>query len=128
MIWALLAILGVPIWLIVGVLLSVWFSRRRFRAQEGVFALSIRPQGEQKWPRTVAYGRCFRGIIVVNRGVALTSTSIHEVDGIAELALDDPPRKPAEAVGRLLTVEDGSVFEVAVGAADAPRLEVFSHS
>ena len=119
MIWVLLAALGVPIWLIVGVLLSVWLSRRRFRAQEGVFALSIRPQGDQKWERTVAYGRCFRGIIVVNRGVALTSTSIHEVDGIAELALDDPPRKPAEAVGRLLTLEDGSVFEVAVGPADS---------
>jgi hypothetical protein len=56
------------------------------------------------------------------------STSIHEVDGIAELVLDDPPRKPADAVGRLLKVEDGSVFEVAVAAADAPRLEVFSNS
>lgn len=128
MIWALLAILGVPIWLIVGVLLSVWFSRRRFRAQEGVFALSVRPQGDQNWPRTVAYGRCFRGVIVVNRGVALTSTSIHEVDAVTELAIDDPPRKPADAVGRLVTVEDGSVFEIAVAAADASRLDALSPS
>ena len=122
MIWALLAILGVPIWLIVGVLLSVWFSRRRFRAQEGVFALSVRPQ------RTVAYGRCFRGVIVVNRGVALTSTSIHEVDAVTELAIHDPPRKPADAVGRLVTVEDGSVFEIVVAAADASRLDALSPS
>ena len=126
MIWALLALLGVPIWLIVGVLLSVWLSRKKFRAQDGVFVVSIRPQGEQKWPRTVAYGRCFRGVIAINRGVALTNTSIHQIDGVAELKLDEPPRKPADAVGRVLTVEDGSSFEVAIGASDASRLDTLN--
>jgi hypothetical protein len=123
MIWALLAMLGVPIWLIVGVLLSVWLSRKKFRAQDGVFALSIRPQGEKKWPRTVAYVRCFRGVIAINRGVALANTSIHEIDGVGELKLDEPPRKPADAVGRVLTLKDGSSFEVAIGASDAARLD-----
>jgi hypothetical protein len=65
-IWALLALLGVPIWLIVGVLISVWYSRRHFRAQDGACVLSIRAHVEQRWPRTPAHGRCSGGIDVVN--------------------------------------------------------------
>jgi len=123
-IWILLGLLGVPIWLIVGVLVAVFYSRRHFRAQDDVFELSIRSQGEEKWPRRPAYGRCFRGIIVVNTGLALVRNTIQEVDDITDLALDQPPRKPADAVGRLLTLRDGSPIEVAVAAVDASRLDV----
>ena len=126
MIWALLAVLGVPIWLIAGLLLSVWLSRRQLRAEEGVFVLSVRAQGDEKWPRAVAYARCFRGIIVVNRGAALLRTSILEIDAVAELDLDDPPRKPAGAVGRLLTCADGSSLEVAVAPVDVVRFDRLS--
>jgi len=122
-IWALLVLLGVPIWLIVGVLISVWYSRRHFRAQDGVFVLSIRAHGEQRWPRTPAYGRCLGGIIVVNRGVALLRTSINEVVRVDELEIDQPPRKPSNAVGRLVTLADGSLIDVAVAEADSTRLD-----
>lgn len=124
MIWVLLGLLGVPIWLIVGALLSVVYSRRSFRTQDEVFDLSIRRPGDEKWPRQPAHGRCFRGIIVVNKGLALIRTEIHEVDDIAVLELDPPPRKPADAVGRLVTLRDGSSIEVALADADASRLDV----
>ena len=126
MIWALLALLGVPIWLIVGVLVSVWYSRRHFRAQDGVFVLSIRAHGDQRWPRTPAYGRCFPGIIVVNRGVALLRTSIHEIVQVDELEIEHPPRKPPDPVGRLVTLVDGSLIDVAVAEADSPRLDALA--
>ncbi len=126
MITILLALLGVPIWLIVGVLIAVVYSRRNFRAQDGVFELSLRAQGDEKWPRRPAYGRCIRGIIILNKGLALVRTTFHEVDQVADLTLDQPPRKPADAVGRLLTLSDGSLIEVAVAPDDASRFDVLT--
>ncbi len=128
MIWALLVFLGVPIWLIVGVLISIWYNRRHFRAQDGVFAVSIRSHGEQKWPRTREYGRCFRGIIIVNRGLALVRTSVYEVVQVDDLAVDQPPRKVADPVGRLVVLEDGSSIEVAVASVDSTRLDALVRS
>ncbi len=126
MITILLSLLGVPIWLIVAVLIAVVYRRRKFRAQDDVFELSLRAQGDEKWPRQPAFGRCIRGIIVVNEGLALVRTTFHEVDQVADLTLDQPPRKPANAVGRLLTLSDGSLLEVAVAPDDASRFDVLT--
>jgi len=51
MIWALLAILGVPIWLIVGALIGGNMARRRFINTPGVFPLRVRPLPSEdgKW-------------------------------------------------------------------------------
>ena len=126
MITILLSLLGVPIWLIAAVLIAVVYRRRKFRAQADVFELSLRAQGDEKWPRQPAFGRCIRGIIVVNEGLALVRTTFHEVDQVADLTLDQPPRKTANAVGRLLTLSDGSLLEVAVAPDDASRFDVLT--
>ena len=102
------------------------YRRRKFRAQADVFELSLRAQGDEKWPRQPAFGRCIRGIIVVNEGLTLLRTTFHEVDQVADLTLDQPPRKPANAVGRLLTLSDGSLLEVAVAPDDASRFDVLT--
>ena len=39
--WALLAVLGVPIWLLVGLLTAVLVARRRFQAQSDVICLEL---------------------------------------------------------------------------------------
>lgn len=57
MIWATLAFLGVPIWLVVGALIGALFSRHQFRAQPDVVPLLFREAGDEKWPRRLAYGR-----------------------------------------------------------------------
>jgi hypothetical protein len=102
MLWALVAILGVPIWLVVGVLVGVVLSRRNFQRDDGVFAFNVRPERAPKWPRQVVYGRRVRDVLVTNRGAALVRTEFHAVDAVADLELDDPPRKPAESCrGRL---------------------------
>ena len=121
-----LAVLGVPIWLIVGALLSVLWSRRMFRAQDGVFMMSVRQPGEEKWPRMVAFGRCYPRVLVVNKGLALLRTSIYTIDRVADQGIDQQPRKPADAVGRILTCGDGSSIEVAVAAVDAPKLDALA--
>ena len=128
MLWALLALLGVPIWLVVGVLVGVVLSRRNFQREDGVFAFNVRPEGASKWPRQVVYGRQVRDVLVTNRGAALVRTEFHAVDGVAELVLDDPPRKPADAVGRLVTVADGSCLEVAVSEADVGHVDALARA
>ena len=123
MIWALLAILGVPLWLVVGILVGVVLSRRNFRRQDGVFALAARSAGAAKWPRSRIYGRQVRDVLVVNRGAALLRTEFYVVDAVADLALGAAPKKLPEAVGRLLTLDDGTSLEVAVARQDVARLD-----
>jgi hypothetical protein len=123
MIWALLAILGVPIWLVVGILIGVVSSRRRFQREDDVFPLKARPEGASKWPRGLVFGRQVRDVLVTNRGAALLRTEFHAVDEVAHLTLDDRPKKPADAVGRLVTLADGSRLEVAVSAHDAEHID-----
>lgn len=128
MIWALLAILGVPIWLVVGILAGVLLSRRNFRRQDGVFAFNIRPEGASKWPRRVVYGRQVRDVLVINRGVSLVRTEFHAVDEVTNLALADPPKRPADAVGRLVTVADGRRLEVAVSELNAEHVDALARA
>ena len=42
MIWVLLAALGVPLWIVVGVLMGALWSRRRFKREPGAFAAKLR--------------------------------------------------------------------------------------
>lgn len=126
MIWALLAILGVPLWLIVGLLAGVVLSRRNFRRQDGVFALKVRSEGAAKWPRTLIYGRQVRDVLVTTRGAALLRTEFHAVDEVADLALADRPKKPTVAVGRLVTLADGTRLEVAVSGRDAAHVDALA--
>lgn len=122
MIWALLAILGVPVWLIAGALGAMLWSRRRCRAQEGVFALAIRRAGEDSWPRSGAYGRLFRDVLVVNRGLALARTEVYPIVDVQRFDLAEPPRKMVDPSARRLGVEGGTI-EVAVSADVGRRLD-----
>ena len=48
---------------------------------------------------------------------------MNEVVRVDELEIDQPPRKPSNAVGRLVTLADGSLIDVAVAEADSTRLD-----
>lgn len=123
MIWILLAALGVPIWMVVGVLGGTLWSRRRFKAGDGVFEIAIRDAGEDSWPRMVGYARAVHGVLVVNVGLALLRTRINGVSQVEEIHVDKSPKKIAGAVFRRLTFDDGTSVEAAVSSADAARLD-----
>lgn len=122
MIWALLALLGVPIWLIVGVLGGVWLTRRAFRQQPGVFEVAVRAADAEKWPRGVADGRIVSDVLIINRGAALLRTDIRAID-VSGLDIGDGPKRPGGAVGRSVLFADGSRDEVAVAADIAEQLD-----
>jgi hypothetical protein len=123
MIWALLAILGVPIWLIIGLLASIGMSRRAFKQEPGVFKIRVRARNSDKWPRGASYGRFVSDVLVVNRGAAFLRTEIGAIEAVSKIDIGDGPKKQAGAVGRLVTLEDGSTRELAVSPGDVARLD-----
>lgn len=123
MIWALLAMLGVPIWLVVGALTGALVSRRRFRAQDDTFALYHREHGDERWSRRPAYGRYVHDVLLVNSGLALVRTTVRAVDRLDPLPLDGPVGKIADPRAWTVSFETGDREDLAVAAVDAPRIE-----
>jgi len=124
MIWALLAILGVPIWLIVGALGGAVWSRRRFRSQPGVFPIMVRTEGKDSWPRVVSHGRLIRDILVVNRGLALVRTELYPIVDVRPL--EGPvPEKISDGTGRLIGT-DGRDLEVGLPLAVGEQLDLLA--
>lgn len=126
MVWALLAILGVPIWLVVGTLAGALWNRRRFRSQAGVFPIATRTAGDGSWPRTVAHGRLVRDVLVVNRGLALVRSELYPIVDVRALDGPLPEKRISGATGRLLTVDGRDDLEVAVPSAVGRQLDRFA--
>ena len=121
MIWATLALLGVPIWLVVGALAGGLFNRHRFKGQPGVFPLHLREAGEEKWSRRPAYGRYVHNVLIVNLGLAMIRTSVHVVEHIDRLDLDETTFKHfSEPIAFSIRLDDGDVYELAVDRAENP--------
>ena len=117
MIWALLALLGVPIWLIVGALTTASVSRRSFRRSEGAFPLRLREASDSKFRRK-AYGRWVHDVLMVNKGIALVLTTPY---GVRSLKRHQGVKGPIKGLGDdtlvfdLLT-EEGSSVVIAIAA------------
>lgn len=124
MIWALLALIGVPIWLIVSVLGGALWSRRSFRHQPGVFKVATRAAGATSWKRSsTGYARCVSNVLVINVGLALVRTRIHEVQEVEAVEVGASPGGFDEPVARRLLLDDGSGFEVAAEAAQTGKID-----
>lgn len=115
MIWAILALLGVPIWLVVGALIGAMISRRRFRSQDDVFPLLFRATGDDKWPRRLSYGRFVHNVLIVNHGLAQIRTSVHVIEQVELLDLGSTrPNHIAEPIAFTVRLDDGDEFDIAV--------------
>jgi hypothetical protein len=122
MVWALLAILGVPIWLILGALIGGYWARRRFIKSAGVFPMRIRvPSSEDdKWSGK-QHGQWIHDVMLVNKGYAKVRTDPHgfkqmvgpaiAIDADAVKGLDDP-------MSFRLILDDDSEVEIAVASND----------
>jgi hypothetical protein len=127
MIWALLAILGVPIWLVVGGLVGALLLRRRNRSRPGVVRMKLRPVDADRWPRRASYGRVVRDVLVLHTGLALLRC---DVRGVAEaFERTDLGPVPPFALPRVsqLTFDDRSTVLLAVDGADARSIPGFFH-
>ncbi len=117
MIWALLAFLGIPIWLILGVLTAAFFTRRNFKAKPGVFPLRVRKlEADEpgRWSGKL-HARWVHDVLLANKGIGLNLTDAYP---IASSATADPP-DPSECkglgddrVGVTVRTDSGTTYEL----------------
>jgi hypothetical protein len=123
MIWILLAVLGVPLWLVAGALIAGLWSRRSFCRSPGVFKTTLRlHEGEVhgldgSWPRLPGYGRWVHDVLIVHRGMALVRTTAYPVAscGPALAPTEPPPSHLGDApLVMQLALDDGAIIEMGV--------------
>ncbi len=125
---ALLSILGVPLWLVVGILALAFWSRRQFQKAPGVFPCRVREilgSGEEAgWGRPKSYGRWVHDVLLLHSGLALIRYRALPVASVEKpVALAEDTRFKGDAVSIQLRLDDGSLVEVA-GPAEARQLLV----
>ena len=124
MFWALLALLGVPLWLVIGGLsVSLW-NRHKFRQRPDVFTTKIRLESgsisdfKEKWPPVSNYAHWVHDVLLVHKGLGLMPTTPLGVKGIE----GTPTGADTEQVKRLgenpkmlrIKLDDGSILQLAV--------------
>jgi hypothetical protein len=123
-----LAAIGVPIWLLVGVLALAFWSRRQFQKAPGVFPCRVRevlgPGEEAAWGRLESHGRWVHDVLLLHSGLALLRYRGLAVAGVEKpIASAEGTRFKGDAVSVQLRLDDGSLVEVA-GPAEAQQLLV----
>jgi hypothetical protein len=114
MVWALLAILGVPIWLVVGGLTATLLNRRRFKRQPGVFRMKFRAEDDEKWPRPASYGRWVHDVLLINKGLGLVPTTAVGIKQFHDISEDEAVKGFDKAVIFRFTLDDDKSGYVAV--------------
>jgi hypothetical protein len=127
----LLVALGVPLWLVAGMVLGGLYNRRRFKLAPGVFRCKVRlvagSVGSLKttWGRAPAYGRWVHDVLLVHQGLALVRVLPIPVMGVKGPGKADPAEVkglgPVPMVGRL-DVDGDATVELAVGESDELRM------
>lgn len=124
---ATLAMLGVPLWLVVGVLLLAFWSRRQFQKAPGVFPCRVREilgSGEEAaWGRRKSYGRWVHDVLLLHSGLALIRHRALPVASAEKpIASAEGTRFKGDAVSIQLRLDDGTLVEVAGPAEARDRL------
>ena len=106
MIWALLALLGIPLWFIAAVLIGVFRNRKVVRGSPEVFKFFERT--DKGWSRRAGYARWVSDVVIFHKGLGLIrSDAIQVLDVAIHDQVDDPPKKLGEsAVEVVLTLAD----------------------
>jgi hypothetical protein len=126
MVAVLLAILGVSLWLVAGMLLGRLYSRHRYRQAPGVFRCKIRRLShdteEAQWGRPLVHARWVHDVLLVSRGLALVRFAAVPVAG-------PDPAEPATVtklgpapVVAWFHLDDGTTIVAAANSEDDVRL------
>jgi hypothetical protein len=126
------ALLGIPLWLIVGALLLLVWHARQVRRAPDVFACKLRvvsgvaPGLSTNFPRRKGYANWVHDVLALRAGPGLMRIYLLPVAGLAAPARGgDPAVKGLGEKPQLLAVrlDNGAVVEIAVPEAAAARLK-----
>jgi hypothetical protein len=136
-IWAILALLGIPLWLLIVLLAVLLRTRSKIRKVPGSFEFKVRvPPGGQpvldlknRFARYVSVGHWVHDVLVVHGGSPfLLRTAALGIEGVDTVPADaDPDREPG--LKRMSTpqlvrlgIDGGAVVELACAKDDLPAL------
>ncbi len=118
-------VLGVPLWMLIGMLILILWNSKRVRKQPGSFPIKVRPETdpvsdeESKWSRTVSYAQWIHDVLIVRKGPGLMLTVPYGIKGVEGYPQDADP-EGIKGLGdhpKLIkaVLDDGSILQVAVG-------------
>lgn len=118
MIWATLALLGIPIWLIAIVLIAAFRNRNKVRANPDVFEYKLKK--DDGWKRKKGYARWVSDVLIYHAGIALIRTDAFKISSIRILETTDLPSKGLgeNPTGLEATYAGGETAVFAVSAQD----------
>ncbi len=120
---AILLFLGVPLWMVAGMIILIIWNRRRVKKQPGIFPVKVRHEAESdaekqsKWPRK-GYAQWVHDVLIVRTGMGLMQSTPYGISGMATPEKDADPDEvkglgdhPKVIRARL---DDGSILQVAL--------------
>ena len=120
---AILLFLGVPLWMIAGMIILIIWNRRRVKKQPGIFPVKVRfeaepdAQKQPKWPRT-GYAQWVHDVLIVRSGMGLMQSTPYGIHGVETAEQDADPQEvkglgdhPKVIRARL---DDGTILQVAL--------------
>lgn len=118
MIWATLALLGIPIWFIAVVLIAAFRNRNAVRSNPNEFEYKLK-KGDG-WRRKKGYARWVSDVLIFHAGIALIRSEAVQVDDVEIL---DAMQVPANGLGDnptglLVRYADGKTVTIAVSEQD----------
>jgi hypothetical protein len=119
-----LYILGVPLWMLVGMLILIFWNSNRVKKQPGSFPLKVIHEtdsnsGEEtKWPRRVSYAQWVHDVLIVRKGPGLMLTIPYGIKGVEgspqEANPEDVKKLGDQPVVIRALLDDDSILMVAV--------------
>jgi len=106
MIWATLALLGIPIWLIAVVLVAAFRNRNAVRSNPDEFDYKLKK--DDGWQRKKGYARWVSDVLIFHAGIALIRSDAIQVEAVEALdtvelpskGLGDKPNRAARHIHR----------------------------
>ena len=128
MVWALLAAVGVPLWLCAFAILTLVMRNRQLRKRPGNIPVRVRPAGKKRW--TPAHALWVSDVLAYRGSPAAWKEGLFRVTAASARPADAEERKHLRRIGddpmiATLTVDDGETtrqIDVAARASEALTL------
>ena len=132
MIWAILAFLGVPLWLIAVALLTLVFRNRKLRTRPGNIPVRVLRPGKKRW--TSGHGLWVSDVFAWRGSPAAWNEDLFQVSGVSLRDADSAELEKLHRIGdepvvASFTLPEGTTIQVAARAEHRSVLAgPFSHA
>ena len=119
-----LVLLGVPLWMLAGMLILIFWNSKRVKKQPGSFPVKVRHETDpdsnekSKWPRGVSYAQWVHDVLILRKGPGLMLTIPYGIKGVEGSPQDADPDEVKKLGDHPIVIrvllDDGSILMVAV--------------